>query len=826
VSAVTAQARRGVGGAPRRVGRFELKSELGRGAQATVWLGYDPRLQRDVAVKIINPDADAASVAQWLDEARAVSRLAHPNIVPVFEADQDGGVSFMVFEYVTGPTLADLLRTRGKLPEREAAALMRDVLDAIATAHAQGIVHRDLKPSNILMDAQGRPRVMDFGIAARVSDKHDGRVAGTPGYIAPEAIGGAAPHPLMDVFAAGMMLGQMICGRPMLLERDPYRTLERIQKEDIVWPPEMIDAKTGKDATDDVLRALVMRAVSRDPLRRPESAAVFRNALHEWLDPAPVGADGGDRATLEFLLRRMRHKSDFPALSDAVVRIQRVTQSEDASIAGVTDEIVRDVALTNKLLRMVNTAHFRNAGAGTIASVPRAVSLVGLAGIRTMALSLVLLEHMQDKKHVAHLKEMFLMAMMTGTLCDELTPTAKAHDEPFLAGMMSQLGRMLTEFYFPEEASLIRRRVEPSWQRGEWSQAIEDRAVCEVLGLSYEQLGVGVTKVWGLPDSLRRAIARPEGPPPARAADSAPDRLRWCVQAASELALALMQAPTESAAKKISTIGDRFSRALNLPKEQFETAVRSAQSHLQSMSNALGIDLKADSKARRLMPQALAVPTGNVNPATNVGAAAVPSDATMVMPASERPGAAAAPAPAAPPADAAARMLALEEGISRVTSSLAGDSFKLNEVLRTILQTMHDALGFRCVVFGLRDPKSGMITGRFGLGAPASALSAQFRVDVNPNGPVDLLTVACRKAADTLISDASADNVRSRLPTWLQREADARSFVLLPMTMKSAPFALIYADCATPGGIVLGDRELSLLRTLRNQAVMAFKTAG
>jgi eukaryotic-like serine/threonine-protein kinase len=826
MTAVPAPVRRAAsGGAARRVGRFELKRELGRGAQATVWLGYDPRLEREVAVKIINPDADAASVAQWLDEARAVSRLAHPNIVPVFEADQDGGVSFMVFEYVTGPTLTDLLKTRGKLPEREAAALMRDVLDAIATAHAQGIVHRDLKPSNILMDSQGRPRVMDFGIAARVSDKHDGRIAGTPGYIAPEALGGAAPHPLMDVFAAGMMLGQMICGRPLLQERDPYRTLERIQKEDIVWPREMVDAKTGKDATDDVLRGLVMRAVSRDPTRRPESAAAFRNALHEWLDPAPVGAEGGDRATLEFLLRRMRHKSDFPALSDAVVRIQRVTQSEDASIAGVTDEIVRDVALTNKLLRMVNTAHFRNAGAGTIASVPRAVSLVGLAGIRTMALSLVLLEHMQDKKHVAHLKEMFLMAMMTGTLCDELSPSAKAHDEPFLAGMMSQLGRMLTEFYFPEEATLIRRRVEPSWQRGEWSQAIEDRAVAEVLGLSYEQLGVGVTKVWGLPDSLRRAIARPEGAPPARAADSASDRLRWCVQAASELALVLMQAPAESAAKKITAIGERYSRALNLPKEQFETALRSAQSHLQSMSNALGIDLKDDSKARRLMPQALAVPTGNVNPATNVALAAPPAphDATMVVPASQRPGAA---APAAESADAAARMLALEEGISRVTSSLAGDSFKLNEVLRTILQTMHEGLGFRCVVFGLRDPKSGMITGRFGLGAPASALSAQFRVDVNPNGPVDLLTVACKKAADTLISDAAADNVRSRLPAWLQREADARSFVLLPMTMKSAPFALIYADCATPGGIVLGERELSLLRTLRNQAVMAFKTAG
>jgi len=816
------------GGGARRVGRFELRGELGRGAQATVWLGYDPRLQREVAVKVINPDADAASVAQWLDEARAVSRLAHPNIVPVFEADQDGAVSFMVFEYVTGPTLTELQKKRGKLPQREAAALMRDVLDAIAAAHAQGIVHRDLKPSNILMDAQGRPRVMDFGIAARVSAKHDGRVAGTPGYISPEAVGGAAPHPLMDVFAAGMMLGQLICGRPLLMERDPFRALERTQKEDIVWPDEMVDAKTGKDSTDDALRALVMRAVSRDPSRRPESAAAFRNALHEWLDPAPVGADGGDRATLEFLLRRMRHKSDFPALSDAVVRIQRVTQSEDASIGGVTDEIVRDVALTNKLLRMVNTAHFRNAGAGTIASVPRAVSLVGLAGIRTMALSLVLLEHMQDKSHVARLKEMFVMAMMTGTLCDELTPSAKAHDEPFLAGMMSQLGRMLTEFYFPEEAALIRSRVEPAWQRGEWSQSIEDRAVGEVLGLSYEQLGVGVTKVWGLPDSLRRAIARPEGAPPSRSVEPAAERLRWCVQAAGELAQALMQVSATAAPSRIAAIGERFSRALNLPKDQFEAAVRSAQSHLQSMSNDLGLDLKADSKARRLLPQALEVPTGNHNPATVVMPAAGPaveSDATMVLPAGERPGAVAAAA-AQVSATATARMLALEEGISSITSALAGDSFKLNEVLRTILQTMHVALGFRCVVFALRDQKTGVITGRLGLGAAAAALSAQFRVDVNPNGPVDLLTVACKKAADTLISDASADNVRTRLPTWLQREADARSFVLLPLTMKSAPFALIYADCATAGGIVLGDRELSLLRTLRNQAVMAFKTAG
>ena len=119
-----------------------------------------------------------------------------------------------------------------------------------------------------------------------------------------------------------------------------------------------------------------------------------------------------------------------------------------------------------------------------------------------------------------------------------------------------------------------------------------------------------------------------------------------------------------------------------------------------------------------------------------------------------------------------------------------------------------------------------MLTGRLGLGDAGAALSAQMRVDVNPGAPPDLLSAACRKAADTLIADARAANVVSRLPPWLQRDPGARSFMLLPMTMKNAPFALIYGDHAEPGGLVLGERELSLVRTLRNQAVMAFKAQG
>ena len=315
--------------ARRRVGRFELQRLLGRGAQASVWLAHDPRLQRDVAVKLLA--ADAAAVSQWLHEAHAVSRLTHPHIVPVFEADDDGGQPYLVFEYVPGGTLSDLLARDGRLPPRRAAELMIGVLDALAEAHAQGIVHRDLKPSNVLLGKDGRARVMDFGIAARVSGGADGRIVGTPGYLSPEAARGEAPSPRMDVFSAGALLGELLSGQRLLQERDPLRALQRVQREDLLLPPDA--------GVDDALCSIVQRALARQPERRFDTAAALRDALAGWLGagsqpPDAAGATGA-HGTLDFLLRRMRHKSDFPALGEAVLRIQRTANSETESLASL-----------------------------------------------------------------------------------------------------------------------------------------------------------------------------------------------------------------------------------------------------------------------------------------------------------------------------------------------------------------------------------------------------------------------------------------------------------------------------------------------------------
>lgn len=780
--------------AVRHLGRFELQRELGRGAQAAVWLAHDPRLEREVAIKLLDAGAQASEVSQWLHEARAVSRLTHPNIVPVFEADSRDGQSYLVFEYVEGPTLAQARRGQGPMPPRDAVAVVLGVLDALATAHERGIVHRDLKPSNILLGLDGRPRVMDFGIAAHVAGGGDGLIVGTPGYMSPEAARGDKPAPAMDVFAAGMLLGELLAGAPLLRERDPYRAVARVQKEDFALPASV--------RVDDALRAIVARAVARDPAQRYDGARSFHAALAEWARP-PEAVDAAGHGTLEFLLRRMRSKRDFPALSSSIVRIQRVTSSETESLGSLSAEILKDVALTHKLLRMVNTVHFASAGAGSISTVSRAVALVGFAGIRNMALSVILLEHMHDKQHQAQIKEEFLRALMAGTLAAALTPQSREAEEGFIGSMFQNLGRMLVEYYFPEEAQEIRQLVSGN------ASAQRDNAAVKVLGMSLKDLGIGVARSWGLPDNLQRMMDAPTGDPPSRSVAAGVERQRWVGRIANEFTDLMLAQPGEVPMEQVARLADAFGPALGLPAKDLAAAAQAARERLVKLVDALGITVARDAPSNRLLA------TGEVAPADSLAThrlaptgCAGPDEPTMVEARAQ---------------GVAAEVLAA--GVQDITNCMVSDGFRLNEVLRMVLETMYRGLGFRCVVFCLRDPKTHALTGRFGLGDGAEALTPHFRVPLRavPGAPTDLLAAVCAKAMDTLIADATVPNIADRLPAWFRREVQAETFLLLPLAMKGASFALIYADKARAGSVELGEKELSLLRTLRNQAVMAFR---
>lgn len=791
-------------GSPTMIGRFELRRVLGSGAQATVWLGFDPRLEREVAIKWMNQAAQASAGYDWRREARSVSRLTHPHIVPVFEADLFEGRPFLVFEYAIGDTLAERLRRDGAMAPHAAVGMMLGVLEGLQAAHAAGVVHRDLKPSNVLVDADGRARVMDFGIAGLMheADGGDGMIVGTPGYISPEAARGEAPTPAMDVFSAGVLLIEMLTGERLLREPDAKRALQRVVNEDLLLPPQL------STAVDDVLRAVLRRAIARDPMQRLPTASALHAALSQWINPSAsstdAGTDSGSNGTLDFLLRRMRHRTDFPAMSESIARIQRIADTDDQSLGTLAAEVSRDVALTNKLLRLVNTAQYSHAGGGSIGTVLRAVALVGFAGIRNMALSLVLLEGMQDKGHAHQLKEEYLRALMAGVLANELAPTSRDGEEAFVGAMFQNLGRLLTEYYLPEEARQVRDLSRsPAGRPG----VSETQASISVLGLSFDELGRGVARHWGLPESLQRCMSRPTGEPPART--SGIERLRWLTLAANEVAGALLETEPSRSRARIQVIGERYAKALGLTAKDVLAAVDRSRDRLQQTTRALDIVVPGASPARRLLDRPAEGGTGDttiVSPRT----VAAPSPATLAT---------------NEPTESAQQ---LANGIQRITDAMAGDGFRLNDVLRMILETMHQALGFRSVVFCLRDAKADALTARFVIGARAEAVRAAFHVPLRsaPGKDPDLFTSLCSKGLDSVIADATTATIAARLPAWFREQIAAPSFVVLPLMVKGAPFALIYADKAEPGAVRFTPQELALLGTLRNQAVMAFRQAG
>jgi HD-like signal output (HDOD) protein len=506
----------------------------------------------------------------------------------------------------------------------------------------------------------------------------------------------------------------------------------------------------------------------------------------------------------------MRNKSDFPALSDAVANIQRVAASDNESVNSLAAEILKDVALTHKLLRLVNSASFQHAGGGTISTVSRAIALIGFAGVRNMAFSLVLLDHMKDKQHAAQLKEQFLCALMAGQLASELSSQGRDAEESYLGALLHNLGRLLTEFYLPEEACAIRDELRPHAARIGCVAPTAQQASQRVLGVGFEQLGIGVARTWGLPESLQQCMRSPAGEPPTRRIDAGAERTRWLARGCNEIAEAVMNAGA-APAQSMEKLAAGYAVSLGVAPKEVIQAVQSSRTKLRGLADAIGLKLPEDSPAQRLMER----------PSDTVAAGSAATDSAMA----EATTLVVAHHASIPPVQPASEVLTA--GIQDITHTLAQESFQLNQVLRMILETIYRALGFRNVVFALRDPRSGTLTGRFGLGEDVQALVSQFAVALGDGrAPAqDLLAAVCQKGSDMLIADAAAAQVAKRLPPWLQRTEQARTFLLLPLVMKGATFALIYADRAQAGSIAAGEKELSLLRTLRSQAVMAFRQA-
>lgn len=285
--------------------------------------------------------------------------------------------------------------------------------------------------------------------------------------------------------------------------------------------------------------------------------------------------------------------------------------------------------------------------------------------------------------------------------------------------------------------------------------------------------------------------------------------------AANEVASALLFCEPAQLEGQLGQVGMRYARTLALSAEAIAEATLRARHKLVALAEALDLRVAPDTPAARLLKLPSAA-GASVAPDDALGAHELRVNETQPLPAvleSQAGGA----------VSVAQVNEVLAAGIQDITNAMV-ESFQLNDVLRMILETMFRALGFRRMVFCLREARTDMLTGRFGLGEGSEVAVRALKVPLKAQG--DLFAAVCLRGADTLINDATEPRMQARLPEWYRKGVNAPSFLLLPLQIKGQPFALIYADQATPGGIVVDDKALGLLRTLRNQAVMAFRQAG
>ncbi|MEO5901652.1 MAG: Stk1 family PASTA domain-containing Ser/Thr kinase, partial [Ilumatobacteraceae bacterium] len=270
--------------------RYEIQQRIGRGGMADVFLARDLLLDRPVAIKVLFPEfaTDPNFVERFRREAQAAANLNHPNIVSVYDWGQYTNTYFMAMEYVQGRTLADIIRTNGHINSKQAAEIASEVAAALGFAHRNGVVHRDIKPANILIGSNGQVKVADFGIARAMNAPTEsnltqvGAVMGTATYFSPEQAQGAVPDPRSDLYSLGIVLYEMVGGRPPFGGDNPVSIAYK-QVHDAPQPLNQLVADVPKP-----FEAIVAKLLAKKPEVRYPTAEALREDLRRFRNGEPV----------------------------------------------------------------------------------------------------------------------------------------------------------------------------------------------------------------------------------------------------------------------------------------------------------------------------------------------------------------------------------------------------------------------------------------------------------------------------------------------------------------------------------------------------------
>lgn len=301
-------------GIPARIGKYEVREEIGRGSSGVVHRGFDPFVQRDVALKFaLHEHASRIDVAHeraFFAEARAAGMLQHPNIVSLYDAGVENNLSYLVMEWVDGATLLPMCKPDApRAPLTQVIDIASRCAKALDYAHARGVLHRDIKPGNIMLTQAGTPKLMDFSIAEILTggDASGGTrgVAGSPLYMSPEQVARQPLGPASDLYALGTVIFQLLTGRVPFPNTDIPELFRAIRHQ---APPRIAEARPD---IPEALSTLLESLLSKDPAQRPESGAAVASVLSRLLDRLRTEDQQAGRRSSRDALRRLHFFNGF-----------------------------------------------------------------------------------------------------------------------------------------------------------------------------------------------------------------------------------------------------------------------------------------------------------------------------------------------------------------------------------------------------------------------------------------------------------------------------------------------------------------------------------
>lgn len=505
-----------------------------------------------------------------------------------------------------------------------------------------------------------------------------------------------------------------------------------------------------------------------------------------------------DSRQTQALLEELLASQDFPALSSTIIQINQLVGSDSSHADELTRVILRDNSLTNKLLRMVNSVHYAQFGGRNISTISRAVVILGFNTIRDAALSLMLFEHLNNQSHAQALKGEALESFYCGVLGRLMARPLGVRDieEGFIGAMFRSLGRLMARLYFFERTEKINALME--------EQGLDEHAAArQVLGTTYDQLGLAIGHHWHLPSALMQGIT-PLPPGPVRKPTTPESRLQTLSNLARDLyQIARSDLNDAERLKQLKALGARYASAGELTPTQLHGAMMNAAEEVQKEAPTLQASISSSAMLQRLLGETATGDSGTL--AQRIDASKLDD---LTLPDIDT-------STATEPADI------LTAGLQDLTDALISNA-KITDVLHLLLEVYYRTGCFDRVMIAVLDRQGQFLAGRTGFGKNIDSVVSSFKVSATAS--VDAFSAAVAQGVDILISDTQAENIKSRIPNWHASQIPAKSFLLMPVTVNKKPLALIYLD-SDKGPLALDSQVLNMMKVLRNQTLLAFKQA-